>query len=138
MASGKGINSFKVICFLGAALYAYLGVSLVFTPDAFVSDFGIECGAPIYFLARRVAVMMFSFALLLVFTRNAECSWVRLGIVSTIALNMAGFACTGIHAFSAGVVGASIFVSVVIESVFALLFAGQAIADYRKLRAEGR
>jgi hypothetical protein len=131
-------GSFKVISYLGAALYTYLGVSLMFFPDAFLADLGVSCTEPIYFVARRVAVLMFSFALLLVLARNAERSWLRLGVASTIALNMAGFACTGIHAFAAGVVGKSIFVSVIIESVFVLLFACQSFADYRNLHGAGK
>jgi hypothetical protein len=47
---------------------------------------------------------------------------------------MAGFAATGIHEYATGGIGASVFVSVTIELVYATLFAAQALCDTRNVK----
>lgn len=128
------VNSFMVICWLGTGLFLLLFTFLVMAPDSFMEGACVAGGEMVYFICRRVAVFMFSFALLLFLFRNAPLSRARVHLFLTLAVCMAGFACTGIHEFAKGGIGASIFASVSIEILFALMFSAQALVDSRRLK----
>ena len=130
----RSINTFRILCVLGIALYGLLFLSLVFSPDSVVKDMGEGSGSLIYFLARRTSTLMLGFAVLLFLVRHAECSKTRAAVSVAVAVNMAGFACTGIFEYAIGRVGTPIFFSVSVELVYAFMFGAQALADYRKLR----
>lgn len=135
MTHSRSVNSFKVICWLGTGLFLLLFTLLVTDPNSFTEGACAAGGELVYFFSRRVAVFMFSFALLLFLFRNAPLSTQRRNLFAVLAVCMTGFACTGVHEFAKGGIGASIFVSVSIEVVYAALFAAQAFVDTRNLRS---
>lgn len=134
MNQPKRLNTFRLMCWLGTVLFTLLFVLLVIDPNSFTEGACAAGGEIVYFISRRVAVMMFSFALLLFLSRNAELSSLRRGVCVTIAICMAGFAATGIHEYVTGGIGASIFMSVTIELIYSIMFASQAVSDSIKLR----
>jgi heme A synthase len=134
MAQCRNFNSFKLVCWLGTALFLLLFALLVTDPNSFMEGACVAGGEMVYFFSRRVAVFMFSFALVLFLFRNAPLSSERRNLFVVMALCMVGFASTGVHEFVKGGIGASVFVSVSIELVYATLFAVQAVVDSRKLK----
>jgi hypothetical protein len=115
-------NTYQIMSILTAGLYFYLFVSLLFSPDPFLNDFGVEATAPAEFLARRVAMLMLGFAVLAFFGRKMSHSLARRAMALAIGVNMAGFAVMGLIEFAQGVVGAEILTAAAIESFVAVAY----------------
>lgn len=128
------LSAFKLISLLGSLLYFYLFVSLLVSPAEFFADLNIMLSPDMCFIARRAGMLMLGFSALLFFARNAPLSGARVAIAAAVALNMAGFASTGIHAYSVGLVDEAIFFSISVESVFTLLFSVHCVRDLLRLR----
>ena len=128
------LHMFRWLCLSASALYSFLFVSLLLFPDSIIEGMGAKGGEMAYFLARRASMLMLGFALLLFLVRNIARSNVRIYICAAVAVNMAGFAWTGIYEFMKGGIGGSIFLSVTIELLSASLFASMGFYDYRHLR----
>lgn len=126
-------NVYSVICWATSLLYFYLFVQLLAFPDAMLRGFGIEGSPGVHLLARRVAMLMLGFAVLVFLARKLPASAGRLAIATAVCVNMAGFASMGLFEFARGRLGADILVIVAIETTVAVSFGVIALRDRRQL-----
>jgi len=73
-------NTYQMMSYLTAALYFYLFVMLLFFPSSFLNELGIESTASADFLARRAAMLMLGFAVLVFLGRKVSDSMARQGL----------------------------------------------------------
>jgi hypothetical protein len=71
----RGVNGFKILSLLTGLLYLYLAVDLFFFPGSALQGFGIQENEGVYFIARRVAMLMLGFTVLLFLARDARPSF---------------------------------------------------------------
>jgi hypothetical protein len=115
-------NTYQIVSNLTAALYFYLFVMLLFFPGSFLNDIGIKTTESAEFLARRAAMLMLGFAVLVFFGRKMYHSSARQVTALAISVNMAGFALMGLFEFGRGFVNAGILTAVTIESILAVSY----------------
>jgi hypothetical protein len=115
-------NTYQIVSYLTAALYFYLFVMLLFFPGSFLNDIGIKTTESAEFLARRAAMLMLGFAVLVFFGRKMYHSPARQVMALAISVNMAGFALMGLFEFGRGFVNAGILTAVTIESILAVSY----------------
>jgi hypothetical protein len=115
-------NTYQIMSCLTAALYFYLFVMLLFFPGPFLNDLGIQTTESADFLARRAAMLMLGFAVLVFFGRKVSDSMARQVMAIAISINMAGFAVMGLVEFGRGFANAGILAAVIIESILAVSY----------------
>jgi len=127
----REINWFKPLSMAAGLLYFYLFVELFFMPDAMCRDFGLPAIESVYFIERRISMLMLGFAAFLFFSRNAGPSPWRNAVSGAVSLNMTGFAATGIHEYAKGCVGDEFLVIAAVELLTAGLFFAVVLADWK-------
>lgn len=115
-------NSYQILSYLTAGLYFYLFVMLLFFPGSFLNDLGIQSTASADFLARRAAMLMLGFAVLVFLGRKVSDSMARQVMAIAISINMAGFAVMGLVEFGRGFTNTGILTAVIIESILAVSY----------------
>jgi hypothetical protein len=115
-------NTYQIMSYLTSALYFYLFVMLLFFPGSFLNDLGIESTESSDFLARRAAMLMLGFAVLVFLGRKVSDSMARQVIAIAISINMAGVAVMGLIEFGRGFANAGILTAVIIESILAVSY----------------
>ena len=115
-------NTYQIMSYLTAALYSYLFVMLLFFPASFLNELGIESTESADFLARRAAMLMLGFAVLVFFGRKVSDSMARQVMAIAISINMAGFAVMGLVEFGRGFANNGILTAVIIESILAVSY----------------
>lgn len=115
-------NTYQMMSYLTTALYFYLFVMLLFFPGSFLNELGIESTASADFLARRAAMLMLGFAVLVFLGRKVSDSMARQVMAIAISINMAGFAVMGLVEFGRGFANTGILTAVIIESILAVSY----------------
>jgi hypothetical protein len=115
-------NTYQIMSYLTAALYFYLFVMLLFFPGSFLNELGIQSTESADFLARRAAMLMLGFAILVFFGRKVSDSMARQVMAIAISINMAGFAVMGLVELGRGFANAEILTAVIIESILAVSY----------------
>jgi hypothetical protein len=115
-------NTYQIMSYLTAALYFYLFVMLLFFPGSFLNDLGIQSNESADFLARRAAMLMLGFAVLVFLGRKVSDSMARQVMAIAVSINMAGFAVMGLVEFGRGFANAGILMAVIIELILAVSY----------------
>ncbi len=114
--------TYRVTSLVAAFICFTLGILLILVPDFIYWLFSLSGNDLGNFLARRAAMLFFGFATLCYLSRNAPDSALRRSIAAAVAVAMAGLALSGLFEFFRGYVGAGIWLAIVTEIGFALLF----------------
>lgn len=125
------LNKFKVASVLSSALYFYLFISCLLSPESLCEDFGVAGNESVYFLARRTSTLMLGFSVLLFSVRNTPASAVRQAIALSVGLNMVGFALLGTFELIRGFVKTSILGAIIIELLIAVVYFSFWVSDRR-------
>lgn len=114
--------SFRSLAHLTTALCAFLAVGLMFAPGVFAATFGLDPVPEAAVMARRAAVLFVGLGGLIYCTRALPQGPARHGVALSIVAMMAGLALLGLAELALGRVGWGIFVAVLPETLFALLY----------------
>ncbi|WP_070972003.1 hypothetical protein [Vibrio sonorensis] len=111
------MNVFKWVCLLTALLFAYLFSLLLFSPDAFLADVGLESTLEANFIAKRTSIFMLGMGLLCLSGIGIKDSYGKSSLSMIMVIVMLGLAILGFYEWNRGVVNEGIFVAVVTELV---------------------
>ncbi|MBL4805743.1 MAG: hypothetical protein JKY31_00455 [Rhodobacteraceae bacterium] len=114
--------TYRVVSLAASVVCLLLCLILLLLPDVIYWLFNITGAEVSDFLARRAAMLFLGFAVLCFLGRNAEDSEMRRTVSVAMAIAMAGLAATGIFEFMRGYVGIGIWLAIVVEVAFAVLF----------------
>ena len=113
---------FKILCLATSALFIFLFLQLLLSPDAFVKDMGMQPSAATSVLARRASMFMLGISVLLFCSKNLSHSKAKQYISLSTGITMIGLACTGIYEHFMGTVNFSIFIAIIIETTLGISF----------------
>ena len=116
------MKRFQVLSMCTSALCFYLFCSLLFAPQSFFADLGIEGTETAYFVGRRASMLMLGFSVLLFLGRNTAHSPARQAIALSICVAMLGLSLTGIYEFARGFVANGILMPIAIELTLAAAY----------------
>ncbi len=116
------MNKFKLLSLFTSALCFYLFYLLLFSPQSFLADLGVEGSEAAYFVSRRAAMLMLGISILTFFIRSLPHSQARQAIALSICITMSGLALAGSYELLRGFVGQDILTAIVIETILAASF----------------
>lgn len=116
------MNKFKIISLITSALFLYLFILLIYDPASFYKDIQLEASKSAIITARRTAMLMLGFAVLLFSARKSTHSNARQSIILATAITMLGFAFMGVFERLKGNIGSGILKAIIIEIIVSILF----------------
>lgn len=125
--------SYRHLTTTASILFGTLCVILIFFPQIVYWLFQIQGNDLGDFLAKRAGVLFLGLTILCFYSRNSHTFEVQSLVALTVSFAMGGMAMMGIFEFFQGVVGAGIFVAIVIETGIALLFFAQRVKVQYKI-----
>ncbi|WP_321424185.1 hypothetical protein [uncultured Bacteroides sp.] len=114
--------SYKIVSIATSALFLYLFVQLLFMPDSFIKDLGLQSSEAGQVLARRASMFMLGISVLMFGTRNLPHSKARQTICMATGITLFGLSCVGSYEFIKGTVNSSILVAIICETILWLSF----------------
>lgn len=103
-------------------LFGALCITLIVLPELIYWMFQLQGNSLGDFLAKRAGVLFLGLSVLCYHSRNTRSAEIQRLVSLTIALTMAAMAFMGALEFFKGVVGAGIFVAIIVELGIALMF----------------
>lgn len=116
------IISYRWVSLAFAILCAALALTLVGLPDVVFWLFQIEATSSAAFISRRAAMLFVGLALIAYFGRQAIHSDLRQGICLAMTVMLCAIAGLGLWEWARGYAGAGIFVAVITELMFAVVY----------------
>lgn len=119
----KKISLFKITSIGTSALFVYLFIEFLFTPDSFVTGLGLISSDASTLLARRASMFMLGIAILMLGASNMSPSKARQTICLATGITLLGLSCTGWFEFLQGNVNLGIFVAIGCETILWVCYA---------------
>ncbi len=116
------MNFYKIVSIATSLLFICLAFQLIFTPDSFVSDMGLQPSLTSSVLARRTAMFMLGISVLMFASRNLIHTGARQIIAMATGATLFGLSLMGSYEFINGTVNNSIFIAIGIETVLWISF----------------
>lgn len=113
---------YKIISIATSALFIYLFVQLLFMPDSFIKDLGLQPSEAGPILGRRVSMFMLGVSVLMFGARNLPHSKARQVICMATGITLFGLSCMGSYEFIKGTVNSSIFIAIICETILWVSF----------------
>lgn len=113
---------YKIVCIVTSVLFVYLAIQLLFMPDSFVQDLGLQPSLTATVLARRAAMFMLGVSVLMFASRNLHPAKARQIICMATGITLFGLSFMGSYEFIRGTVNASIFVAIITETILWISF----------------
>jgi len=113
---------YKIVSIATSALFIYLFVQLLFMPDSFIKDLGLQPSEAGPILGRRVSMFMLGISVLMFGARNLPHSKARQVICMATGITLFGLSCMGSYEFIKGTVNASIFIAIICETILWVSF----------------
>lgn len=113
---------FRSLAHLTTALCAFLAIGLMLAPGVFAATFGLDPVPEAAVMARRAAILFVGLGGLIYSTRALPEGPARRGVALSVFAMMAGLILLGLTELALGRVGWGIFVAVVPETAFAMLW----------------
>lgn len=114
--------SFKLLSMCTAIVALLLCLLLLVYPDVLLFLFGIKSDSAGYFIGRRAAMLFLGLSVLTWCSRNLSHSEARQAICLSIVASMVGLAGLGGVEYFRGEAGSGIFLAIVTEMTFAILY----------------
>ena len=113
---------YKIVSIATSALFLYLFVQLLFMPDSFIKDLGLQPSEAGQVLARRASMFMLGISVLMFGTRNLPHSVARQTICLATGITLFGLSCVGSYEFIKGTVNSSILIAIICETILWVSF----------------
>lgn len=113
---------FKIVSITTSALFLYLFVQLLFMPDSFIKDLGLQPSEAGCVLARRASMFMLGISVLMFGARNLPHSKARQIICMATGITLFGLSCVGSYEFIRGTVNSSILIAITCETILWISF----------------
>jgi hypothetical protein len=120
--SKLGMNYYKIISIATSLLFIYLFTQLLFMPEAFVKNLGMQPAEAASVLARRASMFMLGISVLMFAARNLSNSESRQIICAAQGITMFGLSFMGSYEFIRGTVNSSIFIAIICETILWVSF----------------
>lgn len=125
---------FKITSIAAALLFIFLFVQIFFTPEAFITGMGLTPDTASIVLMRRASLFMLGLSVLMFLSRNIPVSKDRIYLSISMSLIFFCLAINGSSGYIYGNYDSSIFIAVIIESVFGLAFVLNIILDRKSVK----
>jgi hypothetical protein len=116
------LKLYKIVCITTSALFIFLFLKLLLSPESFVSSIGLQPTLAASVLARRASSFMLGISILLFSAKGLAHSKARQYICLSTGITMVGLACAGIYEYIMGSINSSIFIAIITETILGFTF----------------